>query len=899
MTIHADIQVVDDSSHTIFGQRLLYHHHQAYQFEFDPPVSCKHRNDSELFQETKQWLIDYRLNNYIYTDLYIESLLGEYKAHVSSESIHAFIDSKEITIEEQSYIFSTVTDIRRFHQFLQSTTGVKYWNFFIDSMRILQSRYSSRFNRIDNSHLNFIHKYYSQQNEFRSIMIDGKKSSMPDSTTSDTVWFQMAMNAVHQLRTYWLPRYISEVPSMMRWKIKSALAPMTATVDNVDKDTPPSNLQSHTEEIFDRVNFVKVTLDNISYIDHSPQQSLLIDSSKQHDFEEDNEVLNTFNNHHQTKPDDRIEPEQRPSVQSIEDYATEHNFELFYRIFVSDSLAGGPFLHHLSLTSSKDEATSLQTCLHFITDAEVVLSAPSGNFKTRILKQFISRYLTISTIDQLPIQLFDNFHEQRTEFIDNLLTENTDKGSLFWKTRFKITKILVPHFLKYIKFDRLRFLLQNNTANTNNLPHCIPSINFEKLRVGQQTPSKQRDSDEVPFISQIDGKNCGIQLNDLLKPLNERQYHTAEKLINTDEICEFPPRKRLRPMITNELKPESRQLCTASHWTTVLVNESKSPDPIEQTSIETLIHPDMMQIDRYVSNLMNESLHLYEINRTFEVEKRPSLMNSINMHVFLKHDRKFLSSNGFYFINPPNNSIDPSISAYLYSNRSRFLSQFTLHHQSHTSPTSFSGFVKDFTIDDSGIGHLSCNLKQTDRLKLSTKIKLYTDDHREFLLANVQSYTIDSHAQQLHLFLDQFTLPNITKPSALKQTHDAFHESLYLAPQDKCNDVKISIASNQTSPFSIDDQNQLLTFIQSELIHQTWPAQEYLGIKQQRTWRAFQLAAEVSSFDSRLALNYHHDVDWISTDYDLGSFDERTHTIQQKFTNSSTDNIDSCCNQYY
>jgi len=32
--------------------------------------------DDQIYEEAKQWLIHCRLNNYVHTDIYIESLLG-------------------------------------------------------------------------------------------------------------------------------------------------------------------------------------------------------------------------------------------------------------------------------------------------------------------------------------------------------------------------------------------------------------------------------------------------------------------------------------------------------------------------------------------------------------------------------------------------------------------------------------------------------------------------------------------------------------------------------------------------------------------------------------------------------------------------------------------------------
>ena len=77
----------------IFGQRVLCHR-TTHQFDFDPPLLAKHQvsdflhllsilevsyfiqTGEQIYQETKEWLISCRLDNYIHTDIYIESLLG-------------------------------------------------------------------------------------------------------------------------------------------------------------------------------------------------------------------------------------------------------------------------------------------------------------------------------------------------------------------------------------------------------------------------------------------------------------------------------------------------------------------------------------------------------------------------------------------------------------------------------------------------------------------------------------------------------------------------------------------------------------------------------------------------------------------------------------------------------
>lgn len=256
-------------------------------------------------------------------------------------------------------------------------------------MRLLQFRHSLRSNRIDISYLNFIYKYYSRQDEFRSITIDLNHHRMPDSTTTDTIWFQMAINAMYQLRIYWLPRYLSQISLSPRSKIKHSIIESNSNqIENISP-TSSSHHHSNTDSIMNETEFVKYNLGNISYLDYNPQKYILIQSSEEYDTKEINESET-----HRVDKDSKIISEDislPPSHRSIEDYATEYNIELFYRILVSDSLAGSPFSEYMSQTIPKIDVIPYQSCIHFITDAEVLLSISSGKFKENILKQFISR----------------------------------------------------------------------------------------------------------------------------------------------------------------------------------------------------------------------------------------------------------------------------------------------------------------------------------------------------------------------------------------------------------------------------------------------------------------------------------------------------------------------------
>jgi len=78
--------------------------------------------------------------------------------------------------------------------------------------------------------------------------------------------------------------------------------------------------------------------------------------------------------------------------------------------------------------------------------------------------------------------------------------------------------------------------------------------------------------------------NCGEQQNDLFKSLFKNQYNTTEKLINTDEQCEFRQGERFPPLTDDELEQELRQLCTKFEWKDIKTVRRKSSDvPVDNT----------------------------------------------------------------------------------------------------------------------------------------------------------------------------------------------------------------------------------------------------------------------------------------------------------------------------
>ena len=310
------------------------------------------------------------------------------------------------------------------------------------------------------------------------------------------------------------------------------------------------------------------------------------------------------------------------------------------------------------------------------------------------------------------------------------------------------------------------------------------------------------------------------------------------------------------------------------------------------------------EIDRFISNLMDESLTLFQTNSSLESTKSelsstplsqilltdssfPKVItndrNSLKQEdsTLLKPiERKILSLIGSYFINPPS-----TIKNNVTIDHLKSINKFSLHHQFDSLSPSFHGPIKELTIDNTGIGQLYIELTKTDIsstkqdiLKLYNKLKLYTNNHLEFLFTDVQSYTLDSNKQELHFQLDNFKL---TK--SICEKHEYFHESIKFAPKDKSNEVKTTIIEKRISYFQNDDEQQLIKFIQNEINNHQWPLQEYIGIKGQRAWRALKLAADIANLDNEFMLNYHNNLDWISTDNDFGSFNERTYLIIRNF----------------
>ncbi len=115
----------------------------------------------------------------------------------------------------------------------------------------------------------------------------------------------------------------------------------------------------------------------------------------------------------------------------------------------------------------------------------------------------------------------------------------------------------------------------NNCPIFDDLRHRLPLVNFETLLTDRQ------NSKETEFISNSNLINCGEQQNDLLISFFKNQYNTTEKLINTDEQCEFRQGERFPPLTDDELEQELRQFCTKF--------ESKDIKTVPEKSFDILI----------------------------------------------------------------------------------------------------------------------------------------------------------------------------------------------------------------------------------------------------------------------------------------------------------------------
>jgi hypothetical protein len=130
------------------------------------------------------------------------------------------------------------------------------------------------------------------------------------------------------------------------------------------------------------------------------------------------------------------------------------------------------------------------------------------------------------------------------------------------------------------------------------LRHLLPSINFETFLTDRQNTKKETDFqqsnlNETEFISRSNVINCGEQF---LHPWTENHYYTTEKLINTDEQCEFPPGERFPRLTDNELEEELRRFCTTFKWKDIKTVLGKSFAPLTHPQLtNTVISPSLSQ----------------------------------------------------------------------------------------------------------------------------------------------------------------------------------------------------------------------------------------------------------------------------------------------------------------
>jgi hypothetical protein len=221
---------------------------------------------------------------------------------------------------------------------------------------------------------------------------------------------------------------------------------------------------------------------------------------------------------------------------------------------------------------------------------------------------------------------------------------------------------------------------------------------------------------------------------------------------------------------------------------------------------------EIFEIDRFISNLMDESLNIFQTNSSLDSTK--SDLNS--------------------------SPLSPIFEEILLTDSSSITSLKLI-----TNNTNNNAFIS-----------------------LDSEIKI---------LSIIGSYFINPPST-----FDHSKLPDKSSTMNIKQIskkNNFFHESI----KDASNDVKNIFIDKRISSFQNDDQQQLIKFIQNQINNHQWPLQEYIGLKGYRAWRALKLAADISNFDSEFMLNYHNDLDWISTDENFGSFGERTYLIQRNF----------------
>lgn len=340
----------------------------------------------------------------------------------------------------------------------------------------------------------------------------------------------------------------------------------------------------------------------------------------------------------------------------------------------------------------------------------------------------------------------------------------------------------------------------------------------------------------------------------------------------------------------------------------------------------------LFEIDRFVSNLMDDSTHLVQADISSESSKSDRSQSSLfeelpvteftlsteradqanldtNQNAFVQFHTeqsaspiqphvvqhalslptKIFSPLGWYLINPSTHgsseadqTVDPSIYAYLKEHQTESIESMSL--------AQFPVVLKEFTVDHTGIGHLSIRLINAtnaifDALEIPKQhenITLYTTDHHEFLSAKIASVSQEPKGFDLHLTLTEFRLPSVnTRPQtssadrkveSLDTANQRTSSELRYTPKDQGTEVQDTFVERPTSYLKNEDRQQLVDFIQHGMNHSQWPLREYVGCKGHRAWRALKLAVDISGLSPDLMLQYHRDDDWFASDNHLGSF---------------------------
>ncbi len=230
---------------------------------------------------------------------------------------------------------------------------------------------------------------------------------------------------------------------------------------------------------------------------------------------------------------------------------------------------------------------------------------------------------------------------------------------------------------------------------------------------------------------------------------------------------------------------------------------------------------EQLEIDHFVTSIMDKSLQRYQTNRSFDSSK--SDLNS--------------------------SPLSPVFEEILLTD---------------SSPTTTSAqFINNNALESS----------ETDRI-------ISVGPNKSKILSSIGSYFIHSpRMTRMTNFID-----TQSKPSAIntKKEH-FFHETIRFAQKDASNEVKDVLINKRIAYFPNADQQKLLQFLQNHLHHHQWPLSEYIGVQGYRAWRAFKLAADISCLDQELTSNYHQDLDWLQADDDFGSFHERIDLVLRNF----------------